>query len=136
VVDTNLLVYAHDPRDPIKQAKAQAMIREQAERNELIISAQILNEFYAALTRPNRPPSLLHEQASQIVKAVAELSVVLPLSSETTLLAFSAVEHHGLSFWDALIWATAKLHGVATIYTEDIPSAFNIEGVSYVNPFV
>ena len=135
MVDTNIFVYAHDPRDPEKQAKAQALIRTQAERNELITSAQVLNEFYSALTRPHRPPSLTHEQASERVSAVADVSFVLPLSRETTLLALGGVARHGLSFWDALIWATAKLNGVEIVYTEDTPGTSIIEGVRYLNPF-
>jgi predicted nucleic acid-binding protein len=136
VVDTNVFVYAHDPRDPVKQAKAQAIIREQAERNGLITSAQVLNEFYSALTRPHRPPSLSHEQASERVSAVADVSIVFPLSRETTLAALDGVGRYGLSFWDALIWATAKLNGVETVYTEDTPGAPVIEGVRYINPFI
>jgi predicted nucleic acid-binding protein len=134
VVDTNVFEYAHDPRDPAKQAKAQALIRQQAEHNELIISAQVLNEFYSALTRPNRPPSLSHEQASQRVSAVTGASVVLPLSRETTLVALDGMGRYGLSFWDALIWVTAKLNGVETVSTEDAPGAPVIDGIQY-QPF-
>lgn len=136
MVDTNVLVYAHDARDPAKQALAQTLIQDLAERHELIVSAQILNEFYAALTRPNRPPMLSHSQARPIVRAIADASLVLPLSGETILLALDGVGSYGFAFWDALIWATARLNGVETIYTEDTPSASLIEGVRYVNPFV
>jgi predicted nucleic acid-binding protein len=38
-----------------------------------------------------------------------------------------------MSIWDALIWAVARLNGVATIISEDTHG--RIEGVSYLNPF-
>lgn len=48
---------------------------------------------------------------------------------------FGAVERWGMSFWDALLWATANLHGVPTIYTEDGQAAPELDGVRFVNPF-
>ena len=43
---------------------------------------------------------------------------------------------HGLSFWDALIWAAAKENDVPMIYTEDFQDGRDIEGVRYSNPFL
>ena len=42
---------------------------------------------------------------------------------------------HGLSFWDALIWAAAAENGIKTVYTEDYQDGREIEGVRFVNPF-
>ncbi len=43
---------------------------------------------------------------------------------------------HGLSFWDALIWAAAAESGIPVIYTEDFQDGRNVEGVLFVNPFL
>lgn len=61
---------------------------------------------------------------------------VLPLSPETTRNALAAVERYQLSFWDALIWATASAHGVPRILFEDFQHGRRVEGVEYVNPLL
>jgi predicted nucleic acid-binding protein len=43
--------------------------------------------------------------------------------------------HHGLSFWDALIWSSAVENKIAIIYTEDFQDGRVVEGVHFVNPF-
>jgi predicted nucleic acid-binding protein len=47
-----------------------------------------------------------------------------------------AVQRYQFAYWDALIWATAKLNNVLTILTEHQPSAPLIEGVRFVDPLV
>jgi predicted nucleic acid-binding protein len=44
-------------------------------------------------------------------------------------------EHYRLSFWDALIWATARNAGVPVVLSEDYQDGREIEGVRFVNPF-
>jgi len=57
LLDTNVLVYAYDPSDPAKRAMAQSLIRQLVDEDRLIVSVQVLNEFYRASTRAHRPPS-------------------------------------------------------------------------------
>lgn len=57
-------------------------------------------------------------------------------SDRVTLRAVDAVAAHGLSFWDALIWAAARENGVGTIATEEFQHGREIEGVRFVNPFL
>jgi len=42
---------------------------------------------------------------------------------------------HQMPIFDALIWATARLSGIRTVLTEDLPGRRMIEGVHYLNPF-
>jgi len=135
LVDTNVLLYAHDPRDPAKQACAVALIRRLIEAEVLTVTAQVVNELYVALTRPGRQPGLIPQQASTIVRDLMAVADVLPLTAATTDLALRAAADYGMHFWDALIWATAKENGVSVILTEDIPSAPHLEGIDYINPF-
>lgn len=53
LVDT--LVYAHDFREPDKQARAHQLLDELGDAGTGVFSAQVLNEFYATITRPMRP---------------------------------------------------------------------------------
>jgi predicted nucleic acid-binding protein len=95
-----------------------------------------LNEFYHAATRPNKPPSLSHDDAYRTIRDLADAVPVLPLTRAVTLRALEAIPRHGFSFWDALIWAAAKENGIPQVYTEDFQHGRDIEGVLIVNPFV
>jgi predicted nucleic acid-binding protein len=67
---------------------------------------------------------------------MADACEVLPLTPAVTFRALDAVPRHGLSFWDALIWAAAKENGISVIHTEDFQDGRDIEGVQFRNPFV
>jgi predicted nucleic acid-binding protein len=136
LVDTNIVVYSYDPSDPIKQATAQALIQQLIDEDGFVVSAQVLNEFYRAATRVNRPPSLSHNEAEKRIRFVVRTArEVLPLTSNVTLRAMDGIASHGLSFWDAILWATAEENGIPVIYTEDMPGAPVIGRVQYINPF-
>jgi len=45
------------------------------------------------------------------------------------------VKEHRFSYWDAQIWAAAKLNQVPVIFSEDFASGSTVEGVTFVNPF-
>jgi predicted nucleic acid-binding protein len=44
------------------------------------------------------------------------------------------VEAHNFGFWDAQIWATARLNQISEVYSEDFNSGAIIEGVRFTNP--
>jgi len=48
LVDTNIFVYAADPQGGDKNALAFGIIQILISRNQLVVSAQVLNEFYHA----------------------------------------------------------------------------------------
>ena len=136
IVDTNVFIYAHDPADADKQSRAVELLQTLTDRKVLTVTAQVLNEFYVRATRPNRLPSLSHEEAVEILADIIASAKVLPLTAAVTLRALDAVKRHRMSFWDALIWAAARENGVTVIYTEDTSGMPEIEGVRYINPFV
>ena len=136
LVDTNILIYAADLQAGDKNVKAVKLLDDLKAQNRLVVSAQVLNEFYHVATRPNKPPSLSHDDAYQTIRDLADAVPVLPLTRAITLRALDAIPRHGFSFWDALIWAAAKDHGIPLVYTEDFQHGRDIEGVRIVNPFV
>jgi len=50
------------------------------------------------------------------------------------LQAIRGVETHKFGFWDAQIWATARLNQISEVYSEDFNSGAIIEGVQFTNP--
>ena len=131
LIDSNILLYAHDQNEPAKQAIAKALLRKLTDSQTLALSVQTLNEFYNAARRPKRGFNLTHDQIVTILGDIAESATVYDLSSETAFLAYDAITLYGFS----LIWAVAKENGIGIIYTEDGQSAEVIEGVRCINPF-
>ncbi len=136
LVDTNLLIYAHDFSAPAKRDRAVQVIEDLAEAGYLVLSVQILNEFASVGLRKKTLLRKSNAELSEIVAEFASLGEVLPLSPETTRKAFAAVERYQLAFWDALIWATASVHGVPRILSEDFQHGRRVEGVEYINPLL
>ncbi|MEO8443470.1 MAG: hypothetical protein ABI567_00500 [Gammaproteobacteria bacterium] len=62
LVDTNILVYRVDPRDPAKQRRATSRLKAGITDRSRVVAHQSIVEFVAAVTRPLRgkgkPPLL------------------------------------------------------------------------------
>ena len=134
LIDTNVLVYAYDRGEPQKQQQAVGVLDALFTNGAGILSAQTLAEFFRAVTR-GTTPILPVEQAYTQVQDLSQAWIVLDVTSAIVLEAARGVQDHQLAYWDAQIWATAKLNQIAAIFTEDFPSAAVIEGVQFVNPF-
>ena len=135
LVDTNVLIYGYDPDAGTKHTTALKLIREFARGGRMALSAQVINEFYWVSTRPYRSPNLAHKEACDALSEICGCCSVFPLSQATTFRAVDAVALHGLSFWDALIWAVAAENGMSVVYTEDCQHDRVIDGVRFCNPF-
>jgi len=44
------------------------------------------------------------------------------------------VRDHRFNFWDAQIWATARLNQIPVIFSEGFSSGAVVEGIRFVNP--
>ncbi len=135
LVDTNIAVYAYDPAEPQKRSRAQGLLRELSQGEMLFLSVQVLNEFVAVLLRRN-PEGRRSGEILEITRELSSLGTVLPLTATMTWLALQAVVDHSLSFWDALIWATAKVQGLSRVYSEDFQHGRILDGVQFINPFL
>lgn len=131
--DTNVLVYLFDASAPAKKSRAQELLKQAAGNGLALLSTQVLQEFFFAVTRKLSIP-LPHEQAERAVRDLAKLPTV-QLDAELILEAIATMPRYRLSFWDNLI-VRAALHGGATVlYTEDLQHGQVIETLSIVNPF-
>ena len=98
------------------------------------LSAQSLAEFFHATTRGARP-LLTVEQATQQVEWLAHAWPVLDITLLVVLEAARGVRDHKLAYWDAQLWATARLNQIPAIFSEDFNIGAVLEGVRFVNPF-
>lgn len=134
LIDTNVLVYAHDRSEPIKQAHALTVLDRLQTAGISALSVQTLSEFFNATTRRIKSPLSLDAAARQVERFVRAWTV-FDLTPMIVLEATRGVREYKFSYWDAQIWAAARLNQVPVVFTEDIPSAHAIEGVRFVNPF-
>ena len=131
-VDTNVLVYRFDEADPGKQQVARDLLRD-PEPGSLVLSTQVLQEFYAVATRKLATP-LSEGEATQAIDHLSELPVV---GSDATFVrdAIRLSRRAQLSIWDALVVQAAASAQCERILTEDLSHGTVIDGVGVHNPF-
>jgi predicted nucleic acid-binding protein len=134
LIDTNVLVYAHDRSEPQKQRRAREAIARLADRPETFVSAQVLGETFRVLTRRLSAP-LSVVRAERQLSIIARTWPVLPINQAIVAEAIRGVREHQLSYWDAQLWSTAALHQLEVVLTEDLQSASSLGGVRFENPF-
>lgn len=129
-LDANVLVYLFDADAPAKQARA----RELLSAGPLVLSAQVLSEFYVTVTRKLGRPL----DPARASRAVADLCAfpVRDLSASLVLAAVRRSQESGLSYWDALIVETALDAGARVLLTEDLQDGQVIGGLRVENPFL
>jgi predicted nucleic acid-binding protein len=135
LLDTNILVYIYDHSESIKQQKAIRILDRLIPLEKAVISTQILAEFYAATTKAKRS-LLTRSEALQKVIYYANIFKVVEINKPVIVEAVKGVEKHSFSFWDAQVWATARIYSIPVILSEDFNSGSSIENVSFENPFL
>ena len=133
-VDTNVAIYAvsTDPEESVKQIISEALLAREA--GNLAVSVQVLGEFYTQLTRPSRRNSLAHQEALAAMEGLLHYQVE-PLTVQTVRTALQYRDRFGLSYWDCLILAAAKQSGCDAVYSEDMSTGQEYDGVRVINPF-
>ena len=134
LVDTDVLVYAYDPTDGAKRERAITVLEHLGARPMGALSAQILGEFFITVTQ-KIPSPLTEAEAEHSVTHYIRSWVVYDLTELVVLEAVRGLRRHRLSYWDSLIWATAKLNGVPNVLSEDFSDGALLEGVRFLNPF-
>jgi predicted nucleic acid-binding protein len=135
LIDTNVLVYTHQTEDQAKRSRAIEVVETLAQDKRGRLSTQVLGEF-VRVTATGKRAILTIEEARGQLDALLRMFVIFEVTPFTVLEAARGVQQHQLSYYDAQIWATALLHQIPTIYTEDFTHGRFIEGVEFVNPFL
>mgnify|MGYP005840644493 CR=1 FL=1 len=133
-VDTNVLVYAYDRSEPQKQQQALQVLDRLVTTRSGAISTQVLSEFFVAVTRKIAAP-LTADEAYERVKNYLQSWTILDLTGMVVLEAARGARDHQLNFWDAQIWAAARLNQIPIVFSENFRVGTVVEGVRFVNPF-
>jgi len=131
-VDTNVFVYLFDLDARVKQARAAALVEKEAEA--IVISTQVLQEFYVTVTRKLGKP-LPKPEAEAAVRRLAALSVV-DTDVDLVLAAVTSSRRHRISYWDALIVEAALRGECRRLLTEDLQHGRRFADLTVENPFL
>ena len=130
--DSNVLLSLYHRRDAFKRERAAETFRAALESRNLVISTQMFQEFYAAVTRKQGSAS---REAEALVIDLCQLPLWTVEATEI-LHAIRLESQFRLAFWDALILAAAEAAGAAILYTEHFSHARAYGPVRAVNPFL
>ncbi len=133
-LDTNIIVYAHDSSYSEKQLRSQELIFEGMRQENVVISAQVLSEFFVTVTRKIATP-LPIPTARHVLLLLSHLSVV-DIDSDIVLSAVRMQEQFQLSYWDGMILAAAERMDAGILYSEDFSHNRTYGSVRCVNPFL
>jgi predicted nucleic acid-binding protein len=131
-VDTNVWVYAIDGAEVEKQGRAQSAL-EELDTSAIVISAQVLNEYFVTVTRKLAEP-LSHAETAVAVRGMAALEVV-PITDSLVLRGIERARDSDLSLGDALIVEAARTANCEVLLTEDLNAGQNFDGVRVRSPF-
>jgi predicted nucleic acid-binding protein len=131
-VDTNIFIYSavEDNFHLDKRNKAVELI--QREEFEIVISTQVINEFYAILIKNKISDAEIQERIYELIENAVLVNVIF----KTMQSAWKIRERYGFSYWDSLIVASALECNCSILYTEDLQDGQLIEKkLKIINPF-
>jgi len=131
-VDTNVLLYSISdlPGEAAKASVARGIMA----GTDLVLSVQVLQEFYVQAIRPSRPNPITHQQAVRLIQSWCRFpvqDVTLGLMQEALVIK----ERYQLSYWDSAIIAAAKLGNCSEVLSEDMNDGQDYGGVKVLDPF-
>ena len=128
--DTNVLLYMYGG-EPGKQARAKDLFREHARAGRMLLSTQVVQEFYAAGSRKLGMP---RPELRDATAALLDLPLIV-VGQPQIMSAIQNEERYQISFWDSLILAAAESGGAEVLYTEDLNDGQQYGSVLVRNPF-
>lgn len=131
--DSNILLYTDDKRDPSKQAKALALLQSGWASSNLVLSTQVLQEYFAASTRKL---GVSAQAAQRKIELLSQQLSVFSIAPEDIVQAIDIHRLHSFSFWDALIVRMAQKTACTVLFSEDMQHGRVIGNVKIVNPFL
>src|SRR6266568_8831433 len=133
--DSNIFIYAYDPRDNRKQTTASDLIREHTIEGSAIISYQVIQEFFNfALVKAATKIGL--EDAQVILQDVFRPLQIIPSSFPLVSDAIRIQDRYRLSWYDSLIVSAAQQAGCSVLYSEDLQHGQQFGSVTVRNPFL
>jgi predicted nucleic acid-binding protein len=136
-VDTNVFIYSLDRTEPVKQAKAQALLTRLSTVTEpTVLLWQVLGELVRKLRQWEDRGTLTRPEFEAHLRSVRAM-FPLHLPTEPVLdHALDLAGRYSLWHWDSMLLGACVEAGVTTLYTEDMGAPRAIDTVQLVNPLV
>jgi predicted nucleic acid-binding protein len=131
-LDTNILVYAVDETESEKRDTARRLLGS-AGPGDLVLSTQVLSEFYTVITRRLAEP--IPEVTAAAIVDQLSLNPIVSIDPTLVKAAIQTSRSSQLSYWDGLIVASAAASGCERLLTEDLNDGQLIGSVRVENPF-
>lgn len=130
-VDTNVLVYYVDRRDPAKREKARSIVVEAVRNGGFAITYQSLNEFANVALKKLQMTSA---EVAVFLRMFKRMTLVAPQLSWTER-AMSVRDRYDLQLYDSLLLVAAEDAGCDEFLSEDLNEGQLYCGIRAVNPF-
>jgi predicted nucleic acid-binding protein len=131
-LDSNILVYAQDDREPQRQARARLLVERAAGSGRCVLSTQNLGEFFNVVTRKIKRDPLSAQQ--RVRELMTFFQIVSPTVDDITL-AMAARAEGRFQFWDAHLLATLGRAGCSVLLSEDMADGARLGALTVRNPF-
>jgi len=131
--DTNVLVYAVDAGDPVRKEIAIDRFARAVKDDTVMLSTQVLQEFYNITTRKLKPPLSAREAAGQLSQLCA--FEVVGSTADSVLAATDLAQKHRLQWWDALILEAAIRGNADLLVSQDGQHGQRFGRLVIENPF-
>jgi predicted nucleic acid-binding protein len=131
-IDTNIFVYAYTDDDRQRHESSRDLLKDNVLANKIVLSVQILNEFYSVMTKYKYS----HDEIKSCLDEIIEQAEIMPLKLYTFKSCLFIKEKYGYSLWDSLVLASALENNCKIVYSEDMQHGQLIENnLKIVNPF-
>ena len=130
-IDTNILVYTQNDLEKEKQKICRRVLNQLVDKNRLVISTQIIQEFYNVSTLKLGLDKLFVKNTIKLF----DFDETILLQPTIILKAIDIQILNQLSFWDSLVISAAKSANCTIILTEDMYDVQVIDGVKFQSPF-
>jgi len=131
--DTNVLVYAVDAGDPVRKEIAIDRFARAVKDDTVMLSTQVLQEFYNITTRKLKPPLSAREAAGQLAQLCA--FEIVGSTADSVLAAAELAQKHRLQWWDALILEAAMRGNADLLVSQDGQHGQRFGRLVVENPF-
>jgi predicted nucleic acid-binding protein len=131
-IDTNIFIYAYTGDYELKNKVSCDLLRENVRKENIVVSTQIINEFYSVMAKYNYS----HKQIESYLMEIAEQVEVSSLNLKIIEICLLVKEKYCYSWWDSLVLTSTLEANCNILYSEDMQHGQIIENtLKIVNPF-
>jgi predicted nucleic acid-binding protein len=131
-LDTNLIIYANDVREPAKETIARELIARAISERSGVVSTQVLQEYAAVALRKLHQD---HDVVSRVILFLESLEVIV-MTPALIRRSLEIQARYRIDFWDASILAAAESANCSRLLSEDLNPGQLYAGVRVENPFM